>query len=186
MAEDITQLIARARDGDRGAFDQLFEALYPELKRIAHARLGAHQRGTLAETTALVHECYLRFAQARRLTPTDRPHFLAYSAQVMRSIIVDLARARRSERRGGAVQHQTLDTAVADAVAQPEDQIIDVHEALQQLARLDPRLHQVAEMRYFGGLEDAEIAAVLGVTDRTVRRDWEKARGLLALALRPA
>jgi RNA polymerase sigma factor (TIGR02999 family) len=181
---DITVLLGRARDGDRGAFDSLFDALYPDLRRIAHARLASHQRSTMLNTTVLVHECFLKFTAADRLTPTDRAHFLAYGAQVMRSIIVDLARARQSERRGGDAAHTTLGTDVRENLPAGEDEIMDVHEALEQLALLDARLAKVVEMRYFGGLREAEIAEALGVNERTIRRDWEKARLLLAAALR--
>lgn len=181
---DITEWIARARAGDRDSHDRVFEALYPELRRIAHSRLSRHVRGTLMDTTVLVHECYLKFVQAQRLSIADRTHFLAYAATAMRSIVVDAARAARSQRQGGDVVHETLDTAHADSLRQGEDEILDVDAALQQLARLDGRLVKVVEMRYFVGLNDGEIAAALGVTDRTVRRDWEKARLLLAQALR--
>lgn len=183
---DVTQLIQRARAGDRAAFGSLFELLYPELRRIAHARLARNVRDTLMDTTALVHECYLKFSQAERLTPGDRVHFLSYAATVMRSIIVDAARASLAQRRGGDALHVTLDTGVADSAAAQasEHEILDVHAALDQLAQLDQRLVKVVEMRYFGGMKDEEIAQVLGLTDRTVRRDWEKARLLLAHALR--
>ena len=181
---DITLLLRRAREGDRQAFDQLFQVLYPDLRRIAHARLAPHVRGTMLDTTALVHEAYLKFEQASRLSPGDRTHFLAYAAQVMRSIIVDAARAKRSERRGGDAARVTLNTDVADGVANEEDEILDVHAALDELGRLDPRLAEVVVMRYFGGMSEADIALALGVTDRTVRRDWKKARLLLASALR--
>jgi RNA polymerase sigma factor (TIGR02999 family) len=182
---DITTLIARASGGDRAAVDAIFEQLYPELRRIAHARLTRHVRDTVLDTTVLVHECYLKFVQAERLSPTDRAHFLAYSASAMRSIIVDFARARTAERRGGDAAHLTLNTQLADSLPAGEDEILRVDEALADIARLEPRLAQVVEMRYFGGLNDLEIAAALGVTDRTVRRDWDKARLLLAAALRP-
>ncbi len=183
---DVTQLIERARAGDRAAFSSLFELLYPELRRIAHARLAHNVRDTLMDTTALVHECYLKFSQAARLTPGDRVHFLSYAARVMRSIIVDAARASLAQRRGGDAEHVTLDTGVADSAAAhtSEHEILDVHAALDELAKLDERLVKVVEMRYFGGMKDEEIAQVLGLTDRTVRRDWEKARLLLAHALR--
>jgi RNA polymerase sigma factor (TIGR02999 family) len=181
---DITQLIARARSGDRAAFDGLFGILYPELRRIAHGRLARNVRDTLMDTTALVHECYLKLLSAERLTPSDRAHFLAYSASVMRSIVVDAARAGLAERRGGDAAHVTLDTGVADGVAQPEQEILDVHGALEELAQLDERLAKVVEMRYFCGMTESEIGEALGLTDRTVRRDWEKARLLLAHALR--
>jgi RNA polymerase sigma factor (TIGR02999 family) len=181
---DITQLLTRARAGDRQAFDALFQALYPDLRRIARARLAPHVRGTLLDTSALVHEAYLKFERAERLSAGDRAHFLAYAAQVMRSIIVDAARAARRGKRGGDAQHVTLDTGVAESVAAGEDEILDVHEALQSLAQVDERLVRVVEMRYFGGMKEAEIGEALGVTERTVRRDWEKARLLLAAKLR--
>ena len=181
---DITQLIERARGGDRGALDGLFEATYPELRRMAHARLSRNVRDTLMDTTVLVHECYMKFLGARRLVVDDRVHFLAYAATVMRSIIVDAARAARAARRGGDVSHVTLSTEHGDSLAHGEEEIIDVDEALSELAKLDGRLAQVVEMRYFGGMTDGEIGVALGVSDRTVRRDWEKARLLLAHALR--
>jgi RNA polymerase sigma factor (TIGR02999 family) len=181
---DVTVLIAQARAGDDGALGRLFELLYPDLRRIAHARLSPHQRDAMLDTTALVHECYLRFAQSERLAPEDRVHFLAYAASAMRSIIVDAARASLAQRRGGGALRVTLDTGVADAVPNPEDEILDLHAALGDLARLDERLAKVVEMRYFAGMKDEDIGTALGLTDRTVRRDWEKARLLLASALR--
>ena len=181
---DVTQLIARAREGDRVAFDRLFELLYPELRRIAHGRLAHNVRDTLMDTTVLVHECYLKFSQAERLTPADRVHFLSYAATVMRSIVVDAARAGLAQRRGGDAEHVTLSTDIAEAAPAPEQEILDVHTALQEIAKLDPRLVRVVEMRYFGGMKDEDIAQALGLTDRTVRRDWEKARLLLSKALR--
>lgn len=182
---DVTEWIAKAREGDRQAYDKLFGALEPELRRIARSRLSRGAADTLMQTTALVNECYLKFASAKRLELSDRAHFLAYSATAMRSIIVDIARAGRRQRRGGDQPDLALDTGIADsATAEPEGEILDVHEALEGLAALDPRLAQVVEMRYFGGMDDSEIAGALGLTDRTVRRDWQKARMLLATALR--
>jgi RNA polymerase sigma factor (TIGR02999 family) len=181
---DITVLLARAREGERGALDEVFDRLYPELQRIAHARLAGHVRGTSMQTTVLVHECYLKLLTAKRLAPADRNHFLAYAATAMRSVIVDAVRAAGRERRGGDALHVTLGTGVAESVGLPEEEILDVDAALADLAQLDPRLGRVVEMRYFAGMTDQEIADAMGVTDRTVRRDWEKARLLLAAALR--
>ncbi len=181
---DITTLLARAREGDRAALDTVFESLYPELRRIARARLAGHSRDAAMQTTVLVHECYLKLLAAERLTPSDRLHFLAYAARAMRSVIVDTVRAARAERRGGDALHVTLGTEVGDKVAVAQDEILDIDAALLDLERLEPRLAQVVDMRYFAGMKEAEIAAALGVTDRTVRRDWEKARLLLAAALR--
>ena len=181
---EVTTLLARAREGDRPAFDALFERLHPELRRLAHSRLAGHQRGSDMGTTVLLHECYLRFLERGSLAPADRAHFIGYAAHVMRSIVVDAVRAAQAERRGGGADHVTLDTAIAEALAQPHEEVLDIDRALEDLARLEPRLAQVVEMRYFVGMKETEIAEVLGVTDRTVRRDWEKARLLLAHALK--
>lgn len=181
---DITKLLRQAQAGDSAAMSELFELLYPELRRIARKRLALDDRGTLLDTTALVHECYLKLVAGARVQPADRAHFLAYSASAMRSIVVDFARARSAERRGGGLRMVTLDSAVADALPAGEEEVIRVHEALDDLAALDARLARVVEMRYFGGLADDEIAEVLGVGVRTVRRDWGKARLLLSAALR--
>lgn len=181
---DITELLVQARGGDAAAIDSLFAELYPELRRMAHSRLAGGGRHTLLETSVLVHECYLKFAEAGRLSINDRAHFLAYTATAMRSIIVDFARGRLRERRGGNAAHETLNTDVIDGLPTGDDQIVDVHEALEALALREPRLVQVVEMRYFVGLSEREIAEALSVTERTVRRDWEKARLLLADALR--
>lgn len=181
---DITILLSRARDGDRAALDAVFEALYPELRRIAHARLSGHQRDTALQTTVLAHECYLKMLASERVTPTDRPHFLAYAARTMRSVVVDTVRAGQRERRGGDAVHVTLRTELGEQLAASEEEILDIDAALQELERLEPRLARVVEMRYFAGLKETEIAEALGMTDRTVRRDWEKAKLLLAAALR--
>ncbi len=183
---EVTLLIQRARDGDRAAFDRIFELLYPDLRQIAHRRLSRSARDGLIETTALVNECYMKFVARESLTPADRMHFLAYSATVMRSIVVDAARQARTDRRGGDAEQVTLDTAAIESLpnASAAAEILDVHAALEELARIDARLARVVEMRYFGGMEDAEIAEALGLSTRTVTRDWDKARLLLAHALR--
>ena len=179
---DITRLIARAREGDHDALDDLFQAVYPELRRIAHTRLRRGFPDPDLGTTALVNECYLKLRDAERVEAGDRAHFFSYTASAMRSIVVDIARARASERRGGQALHVTLDDEQAsDSGA--EDEIIRVHEALEEIGQLDPRLVKLVEMRYFAGMSDLEIADALDVTDRTVRRDWQKARVLLAAAL---
>jgi RNA polymerase sigma factor (TIGR02999 family) len=180
----VTQLIASARGGDRDALHRLFDVLYPELRRIAHRRLVRHPRDGLVDTTALVNECFLKFMQRDGLAPSDRVHFLAYSATVMRSIVVDAARAASAERRGGDVRHVTLGSELIGSIAQGAEEVLDIHAALEELARLDARLAQVVEMRYFAGMNDAEIGEALGLADRTVRRDWEKARLTLAVILK--
>jgi RNA polymerase sigma factor (TIGR02999 family) len=180
---DITLLIQRARDGDSSALDSLFEVLYPDLRRIAHSRLRQGFPDPDLGTTALVHECYLKLHDAQRLNATDRAHFFAYAASAMRSIIVDIARAKASERHGANAVHVTFDEELVGANAQAEQEILRVHEALEHVGQLDARLGRLIEMRYFGGMSDPEIASALDVTDRTVRRDWQKARLLLAAAL---
>lgn len=165
------------------AVEALFPVLYSELRRLARSRLASGARPTLLDTSALVHEAYLRM-QRGGVAVADREHFLAYAATTMRSILIDFVRRRRAERRGGDQQHVTLDTLAAEQLgASTDDEILAVHEALESLTEVDVRLVRVVEMRYFAGLSDAEIGAALGVADRTVRRDWERARLLLAQIL---
>jgi RNA polymerase sigma factor (TIGR02999 family) len=179
----LTDLIQRAQDGDQAALRHVFDVTYEDLRRMARNRLRQGERGTLLDTTALVHESFLRFANAGELRIGDRAHFFRYAGHVMRSVIVDMARARLAERRGGNAPHVTLNTEAAERNSGGEEEIVRVHEALEELAQHDGRLVQVVELRYFAGMTDAEIAEALDVTDRTVRRDWEKARLLLAHAL---
>ena len=182
---DITELIRQAHDGDAAALARLYEAIYPDLRRIARARLRGRSAGSDLGTTALVSECYLRMHAAQRLDAPDRGRFFAYVAMAMRSIIVDIARTRASRRRGGDVDHVELDADdLPDSGTQGADEILRVHEALEEIAGHDERLARVVEMRYFGGYEDEEIAQSLDLSVRTVRRDWQKARLLLAAALR--
>lgn len=180
---DITRLLIAAGAGDEGAAASVFEALYEDLRRLAQARLRRHQSMTLLDTTSLLHESFLKLVGNHGLAVQDRRHFFAYAAHVMRSVIVDFARARNSERRGGDVQMVTLDTGLANQIASPQTDVLRVHEALEVLGAADPRLAQVVEMRYFAGLTEVEVAEILGVTERTVRRDWTKAKLLLAAAL---
>jgi len=176
-------LIRQARDGDEAALHRLFEATYQDLRRLAHLRLSDHQRGPVLDTTALVHESFLRFANAGELRIEDRRHFLRYAGQTMRSVMVDCARERQAERRGGGAKHVPLTGRLGDQMDADEGLILRVHEALEELSRHDQRMTQVVEMRYFAGMTEVEIADALGVTERTVRRDWEKARVVLAAAL---
>jgi RNA polymerase sigma factor (TIGR02999 family) len=180
---DLTSLLQRANAGDESAREQLFAVAYDDLRIQARARLRHGGRNTLLDTTSLVHESFLRFHQAGKLSGSDRGHFFAYAASVMRSVIVDFARQRQAQRRGGGLQHVTLDTDLGDGLAAQEDQVVHVHEALARLEQVDARLARVVEMRYFVGMGEAEIGEVLGVTERTVRRDWQRARLLLAAAL---
>jgi RNA polymerase sigma factor (TIGR02999 family) len=186
MGEGLETLLSRTAGGDAAARDALFALAYRDLRRLAHARLHGGGRNTLLDTTALVHEAYLRLTRTGALSLEDRRAFFAYASQVMRSVIVDSARARLAERRGGDARKLTLPTDVAEHAAHGEEDILRVHEALQELDRADPRAARVVEMRYFGGYSDKEVAEILAVTERTVQRDWKKASMLLAAMLGPA
>ena len=183
MGERLTVLLARIQSGDRSARDALFLAAYQELHRLAHSRLRNGGRNTLLDTTTLVHECYLRLVQTGELKIEDRRAFFGYASRVMRSVIVDSARARLAQRRGGDAQKMTLSTELAGDLGHDEEGILQVHEALKDLEKADPRAAQMVQMRYFGGFSDGEIAETLNVTERTVQRDWEKAKVLLQAIL---
>lgn len=182
----ITQWLERAAAGDRAALDAVFAALYPDLRRVAHARLYAQGRADGLGTTTLVHETFLRLVRAAQLRLEDRKHFFTYAAKTMRHIIIDEARAGHAERRGGDLQRVALDgdDARPPAAEAPDDELLSLHQALTRLEALDPDLAELVEMRYFGGYDEIEIAALLGITDRTVRRRWDKARSCLLLLLR--
>lgn len=184
MSDDITELVDRARSGEAGARDALFAAAYGELRVLARARLRDGGRHTLLDTTALVHESYLRFCVSGALRAENRRAFFAYASQVMRSAIIDAVRERQAQRRGGKAESLTLDTDLINQLPANEDGVLKVNEALEALAQGEPRLAAVVEMRYFGGYSEIQIAEALQVTDRTVRRDWEKARLLLLAMLR--
>jgi RNA polymerase sigma factor (TIGR02999 family) len=179
----LTQLLARMHAGQDGARDALFAAAYSELHRLAHARLKDGGRNTVLDTTALVHESYLHFLEAGELRAEDRRAFFAYASQVMRSVIVNSARERLAQRRGGDLAQVTLSTDLVGNLGGDDTSVLRVHEALAVLEQADARLAQVVEMRYFGGYSEREIAETLEVTERTVQRDWEKARLLLQAAL---
>jgi RNA polymerase sigma factor (TIGR02999 family) len=180
----LTVLLNRIHAGDSTARDALFAAAYAELHRLAQARLRAGGRNAVLDTTCLVHESYLRFVDAGELSSEDRQAFFAYASRVMRSVIVDTIRDRLAKKRGGDWMRLTLSTELAANIPGDEETVIKVHEALAVLEKADPRLAEVAQMRYFGGYSGGEIADTLGVSERTVQRDWDKARLILAAALR--
>ena len=181
---DTAKSPAGANGGAPPGLDQFFSELYRDLRQLAHAQLRRHKGRTLLDTTSLVHESYLRFLKTGQVHLADRSHFLRYAAHVMRSVIVDLARESSAVRRGGRDAHIALDTDTAMRPPTGEDQVLRVHDALQELAGISERLVQVVEMRYFAGMNESEIAEALELTDRTVRRDWEKAKLILSAALR--
>jgi RNA polymerase sigma factor (TIGR02999 family) len=176
---DLSDLIRRVNENDPGARDELFASAYGELRRLARVRLHDGGRNTFLDTTTLVHESYLRFLKSGQLHADDRRAFFAYASRVMRSVIIDSARERQAERNGGNLRRQTLDTNLIDTLPAAEDELLQVHAALDVLAQAEPRMAKVVEMRYFCGYTEAEIAEALELTERTVRRDWEKARLLL-------
>lgn len=182
--DDISDLIRRLNRDEPGARDRLFEVAYGELRRLARSRLYEGGRNTYLDTTALVHESYLRFLNSSQLRAEDRRAFFAYASRVMRSVIIDAVRERQAGRRGGDLDRLTLHTELINDMPAGEDQLLQVHEALESLAQVEPRLAQVVEMRYFGGYTEAEIAETLQLTERTVRRDWDKARLLLSAMLK--
>lgn len=179
----LTDLLGRMQGGDAAARDALFAVAYAELHGLAQARLRHGGRNTLLDTTGLVHESYLRFSRAGELRAEDRRAFFAYASRVMRSVILNSVRERVALKRDS---HQSSEASSPSAsnLLGDEQTVLDVHEALKDLEQADPRLAQVAEMRYFGGYSEKEIAETLEVTERTVQRDWEKARLILAAALR--
>ena len=186
----VTDALGAVRDGTPGALDRLIALVYSDLARMAHRQLGLEAPGHTLSTTALVHEAYLRLVDQTRGQWADRVQFFAVAAHVMRRVLVDYARRHRAARRGGSQRRavslevlESIDTASL-AVAERADVLLALDEALDRLAALDARQARVVECRFFGGLTEAETAAALGVTSRTVTRDWVKARGWLYQELR--
>ena len=171
--------------GDYPPLDDLVPLLYQELRRIAHRELGRRPHGATLETGELVHEAYLKVvARERGVAVHDRSHFLALASVAMRHVVVDRAKARGRLKRGGGRGRVTFDEDRIAVEDQPEA-LLQLDEALSWLAELEPRLARVVECRFFGGMGEEEIAEALGVTVRTVQRDWAKARMLLRSALEP-
>jgi RNA polymerase sigma factor (TIGR02999 family) len=167
---------------DAVAIDALWAELYPTLKQLARSRLRRGGPNTLLDTTGLVNDAYLRVAGAASLRDASPGPFLAYASRAMRSVVIDLVRERQALRRGGDVDRVTLNTTIIESLA-AEDEPLRVDAALTELAQLEPRVCQVVELRYFGGFTETEIGEALGVTERTVRRDWRKARALMLAML---
>lgn len=179
---DLTELLQAWRAGDASSGDRLIEALYRELRLIASRQVRGERAGSTLQTTALVNEAYLRLIDQRRTDWVDRRHFLAIAATTMRRVLVDRARARGTLKRGGAEIIVAL-SGLEDLVPDPAAEILDIDRALSRLATLHPRPARVVELRFFGGLEEREIAAVIGIAERTVRRDWSFAAAWLAREL---
>jgi len=171
MAEDTTALLLLAAQGDARAVDRLLPVLYDDLHRVAHHLMRGEAPGQTLQTTALLNEAYLRLIDQRRVDWKGRTHFLAIGAQAMRRVLVDHARARQRNKRGGRRQRVELSD---DVVLQPgkDDDILAVDEALEKLARVSPRQARLVEMRFFAGLDMAQAAEALGVSKRTAEGDW--------------
>jgi RNA polymerase sigma factor (TIGR02999 family) len=175
---NITALLAAWRDGDPTAVDRLMPLVYDELHAIAHGQFAGRRGEGMLQTTALVHEAYLKLAKRSRLVVQDRHHFFAVAAKAMRQLAVDYARKEAAGKRGGGAAFTSIDAEAIPAVERAAD-IVALDEALERLARLDEWLSRMVELRYFAGLSVEETAQVLGCSDRTVKRDWRKARALL-------
>ena len=181
---DITGLLLRYAAGDEGALSHVLPLVYDTL--LDMARRARHQHGDIAtvDTSGLVHEAYLRLVDQSRLSWENRGHFLAVYSLAMRSVLVDMARRRSARKRGGDRKRVTLDDS-ALLVEEQADEILAIHEALHELARRSPRLARTVECRFFAGLSEAETARALDVSERTVRRDWIKAKAMLYDLLNP-
>lgn len=177
-AEDVTGMLLAWHLGDEDALQRLIPLVYQELRRVARARLGAEAPGHILQTTALVHEAYLRLVQIDRLNVRDRAHLLSLAARLMRQVLVDFARKRQAVKRGGdAILVSLSDVSVP--VEAPALDVLALDEALGELTNLDPRLSHVVELKFFAGLSISEAAEALGVSTATVERDWTVARAWL-------
>ena len=179
---DITGWLDAARGGDRGALDRVLATLYQELHSMARRQL-AGQHGQTLDATALVHEAYLRLVGRHAAHFDDRAHFFAYAASAMRSVVVDYARQRLAQKRGGDLHRVTELPEEVEGGLRLDEEMLGLDTALTRLGAVDPRLAQVVELRYFAGLSELEIAALLKRSERSIRRDWQKARLFLLASL---
>ena len=182
-AEEISSLLHAWCDGDRTALDKLMPLVYDELRRLAHHYMLQERGNHTLQTTALVNEAFLRLIDAIQIELKDRNHFFAISANVMRRILVDLARSRGYQKRGGNVQKVSLDSDL-DVSSAPAPELVKLDDALNALSDFDPRKAKVVELRFFGGLSEKEIAEVLAVSTNTVKRDWGLAKAWLLCELK--
>jgi len=175
---EITQLLAEWTDGNQSALDELYPLVYDELHRLARRYMSRERKDHTLQTTALINEAYVRLVDQKNVHWANRSHFFAISAQIMRRILIDHARRHAYAKRGGGAQQVSLDEAAA-VTRGIGSEMIRLDEALKTLAEMDPRRSQVVELRYFGGLNNEEIAGVLHVSENTVTRDWNMARAWL-------
>ncbi len=175
---DITRLLHDARDGRREAFDRLLPLVYDGLRAVAGRQMGVERKGHTLNPTALVHEAYMKLVGNAEVDWQSRAHFFSIGARAMRQILVDHARRRAAEKRGGGWRQTTLGDKDL-GIEIPADELLALDTALDELGRLSERLRQIVEYRFFGGMTEKEVGAVLGMSDRTVRREWLKARAWL-------
>ncbi len=175
---EITQLLAEWSDGNQTALDKLYPLVYDELHKMARRYMGRERRGHTLQTTALINEAYVRLVDQKNVHWQNRSHFFAISAQIMRRILIDHARREHYAKRGGGAQKISLDEVAIVAVERASSLIL-LDEALTRLGEIDSRRSQVVELRYFGGLNNEEIAGVLKISENTVTRDWNMARAWL-------
>ena len=175
---EITQLLAEWSEGNQSALDELYPLVYDELHRLARRYMSRERKGHTLQTTALINEAYVRLVDQKNVHWANRSHFFAISAQIMRRILIDHARRHAYAKRGGGAQQVSLDEAVI-VTSGVGSELLRLDEALKTLADMDPRRSQVVELRYFGGLNNEEIAGVLHVSENTVTRDWNMARAWL-------
>ena len=181
---DVTTLLRRASAGEPGAWDDAFRILYDELREVAGRHLGREQAGHTLQPTALVNEAYIRLVRNPPSQASDRHHFVALAARAMRQVLVDHARAHSAAKRGGGARALTLQESLRMDTASP-DEVLALDLALDRLNDVDPRLRQVVELRYFGGMKNPEVAQLLDVSERTVRTYWTRARAWLHRELGP-
>ncbi|HET7288647.1 MAG TPA: sigma-70 family RNA polymerase sigma factor [Pyrinomonadaceae bacterium] len=175
---EITQLLAEWRDGNQAALDDLYPLVYDELHRLARRYMSRERKGHTLQTTALINEAFVRLVDQRNVQWANRSHFFAISAQIMRRILIDHARRHAYAKRGGGARQVSLDET-ATVIQEDLAEFLRLDEALKSLAELDPRRSQVVELKYFGGLNNDEIAGVLKISKNTVIRDWNMARAWL-------
>ena len=182
--KDITELLVVARNGDESALNRLFPIIYQKLRSIAHRELNRLRPGDTIDTIALVHEAFIKLMDQSKAEYQDRIHFFSVAATAMRQILLNYARKKMTQRRGGDMKKVKLDTDLTPSEEQAEI-LISLDESLTRLKSEDERQHQIVELRFFGGMTEVEIGDLLGITERTVRRDWVKAKAYLANELDP-
>ncbi|RPJ87115.1 MAG: sigma-70 family RNA polymerase sigma factor [Acidobacteria bacterium] len=177
-SHEVTRLLQAWSDGDETALSELVPLVYAELHRLARHYLRGERHGHVLQTTALINEAYLKLVDSRRTPWQNRSHFFGISARLMRRILVDFARERNSQKRGGGAEQVSLTAGLA-VIQAPEEDTVALDQALTALAKVDERKSRVVELRFFGGLNEKETAAALGVSEETVRRDWRLAKAWL-------